>query len=213
MLTTIPFSGFYNSMHDDQIDWVIESMLSDSSGCHPISQRLADEIWSHTGDVRAEYSKAFTEGFQGLFNSETGLDVEFEWESVNSPRAYNFSTDRVFATVSLSDVRALFRKVDWKALDHAAKERFTSCDGFISHYSPYWRTWGSMTEWDHNQIGTLIEALVSQFLGENWEWDIIEGWSGAGHLDNWVYSALDEEGKRLVKIADYLRQREERQYR
>jgi len=32
-------------------------------------------------------------------------------------------------------------------------------------------------------------------------------------VDRGVYDGLDAEGKRLVKIADYLRQREERQYR
>jgi len=41
----------------------------------------------------------------------------------------------------------------------------------------------------------------------------IEDWSGNGCLDNWVYDNLDTEGKRLLKLADYLRGREERKYR
>lgn len=213
MLTTIPFSGFYESMHDDQIDQALEQMLSDSSGCHAISDRISNDIWMHTHTPMAEYSKAFVESFQTLFNAETGLKIAFEYESVRSPREYNFGTDRVFATVSLEDARAMFAKVDREILDKIAEECFTSRSGFSSFYSPDWRSWGSMEKWDHNQVGTLVAALVSQFMSEEWEWNIIEDWSGNGYVDSWVYDNLDAEGKRLVNIADYLRRREERQYR
>lgn len=213
MLTTIPFSGFYNSHHDAEIDRTLEQMLSDSSGCHPASERISEEIWSHINVPMVEYTRAFVESFNALLNAEAGLNVKLEWESVKSPQYYNFSTDRIFATVSFSDVQAMFAKVDRTVLDRTAEARFTSCSGFISHYSPDWRSWGSMTEWDHNQVGTLIEALVSQFLRPEWEWDVTEDWNSNGDLDNWVYENLDAEGKRLVKIADYLRSREERKFR
>ncbi len=70
-----------------------------------------------------------------------------------------------------------------------------------------------MMDWDHNQVGTIVEALVVQFLDEQWEWNVIEDWNSNGDLDNWIYDNLTDEGKRLVKIADYLRQREERRFR
>ena len=213
MLTTIPFSGFYGSHHDREIDNALEMMLSDSSGCHPASDRISEEIWGHVNVPMVEYTRAFVESFNLLLNAEAGLNVKLEWESVKSPHYYNFETDRVFATVSLSDVQAMFAKVDRAILDKVAKERFTSYDGFISHYSPDWRSWGSMTEWDWNQVGTLVEALVAQFLSESWEWDITEDWNCNGDIDNWIYDNLDDEGKRLVKLASYLREREERQYR
>jgi hypothetical protein len=213
MLTTIPFSGFYESMHDHAIDDVLEQMVSDSSGCHPASERISNDLWMHFNTPMVEYTKAFVECFQTLFNAETGLQVRFKWESVSSPREYNFTTDRIFAEVRLMDVRAMFAKVDRAILDKTAAARFTSCSGFISHYSPTVEDWGKLSEWDHNQVGTLVEALVSQFLSTDWEWNVIEDWNGNGELDNWVYDAMDEEGKRLVNIASYLRQREARQYR
>jgi hypothetical protein len=200
-------------MHDSEIDRALEMMLSDSSGCCPASDRISEEIWSHVNTPMVEYTKAFVESFNALLNGETGLNVKIEWESVNSPRQYNFSTDRIFATVSFEDVQAMFAKVDRKILDKVAAARFTSYDGFMSHYSADWRTWGSMSEWDHNQVGTLIEALVSQYLDREWEWKVIEDWNSNGEIDNWVYDALDAEGKRLAKLASYLREREERQYR
>ncbi len=213
MLTTIPFGGFYGTHHDAEIDRTLEQMLSDSSGCHPASDRISNDMWSHVRTPMTEYTKAFVESFNALLNGESGLKIKLEWESVKSPQFYNFSTDRIFATVSFSDVQALFAKVDRKVLDRTAEERFTSRSGFISHYSPDWRSWGSLRDWDHNQVGTLVEALVTQFLSPEWEWNITEDWNCNGDIDNWVYDNLDEEGKRLVKIAGYLREREERQYR
>jgi hypothetical protein len=213
MLTTIPFSGFYESMHSHKIVNVLEQMISDSSGRHTISDSIADKLWLHVSQPVNEYTQAFVEPFTALLNGDTGLNVKLEWESVSSPHAYNFSTDRVFATVSFQDVQALFNKVDKTVFSEVCRDSFTSYDGFWSHYSPDWKTWGSLKEWDHNQIGTILAALVKQFLHSDWEWDVIEDWNSNGDIDNWVYSNLDAEGKRLVKIADYLREREERKYR
>lgn len=213
MLTTIPFSGFYESIHSHELDNVLEQMVSDSSGCRPASDRVSEELWSHAPYPMIEYTRAFVESFNMLLNAEAGLNIKLEWESVKSPRQYNFGTDRVFATVSFSDVQAMFAKVDRAILDKVCHDRFTSYDGFISHYSNDWRTWGSMTEWDWNQVGTIVEALIVQFLDEQWEWNITEDWNSNGDLDNWIYSSLTDEGKRLVNIASYLRQREERKYR
>ena len=213
MLTTIPFSGFYESHHSGEIDRTLEMMLSDSSGCSPASERISEEIWGHVSTPMVAYTKAFVESFQAMLKDKAELDIPITWESVQSPREYNFGTDRLFATVSLKSVRAMMRKVDKAVLDRVAKERFTSSDGFISHYSADVKSWGSVINWDHNQVGTLVAALVVQFFGDDWEWNITEDWNSNGDLDNWVYAALDDEGKRLVKLADYLRSREERQYR
>jgi len=213
MITTIPFSGFYGTHHEAEIDGTLEQMLSDSSGCYPISDRISNDIWFHVSTPRVEYTKAFVESFQVLLNQETQLNVKLEWESVDSPKSCNFSTDRVYATVSFSDVQAMFNKLDKTVLDKTARSRFTSYDGFISHYSPNWKDWGSLKDWDHNQIGTILEGLVDEFLRPEWEWDVTEDWNSNGDLDNWVFDNLDEEGQRLVTLADYLRQREERRYR
>jgi hypothetical protein len=213
MLTTIPFSGFYGSIHEQQIDDCLEQMVSDSSGCHPASDHVSEELWSHTGNPRPAYAKAYCENFTALLNDWTGLNIRIKFESLSSPREYNFTTDRIFAELSYTSARTLLCKCDKKILSEVAAERFTSCSGFISSYSPDWKSWGELRTWDHNQLGTIFEALVEQFFGEDWEWNVIEDFNCNGDLDNWIYEAMDAEGKRLVKIADYLRSREERKFR
>jgi hypothetical protein len=210
MLTTIPFSGFYESMHDGKLDRALENMTSDSSGWHPISDKIAEDIWTNVnwGDAMKAYAKLYTENFAFWFKCE--YDVALEWESMTSPREYNFTTDRIFCTMSEDDAVRLCSKVKKEMFRAAAKENFTSYDGFISHYSPDWKSWGELRTWDHNQLGTLVKAAVAQLDDENWQWNLIEDIDSNGDVSNLMYEALTDEGKRLVKIADYLRAREAR---
>jgi hypothetical protein len=213
MLTTIPFAGFYGSIHEQELEREEEQMISDSSGCHPVSDRIAEDLSSHVTWPFREYTRAFVEDFQIMLNQETGLRIKLAWESVQSPREYNFATDRVFAEVEFADVQTMFQRVDRLVLDRVAREWFTSCSGFSSYYRSDWRTWGSMCRWDHNQVGAVVAALVAQYFGEDWERNLIEDWSGNGWVAEWLYAGLDTEGRRLVRIADYLRAMEERQWR
>lgn len=213
MLTTIPFSGFYNSMHNAAIDHALENMLSDSSGCHPASKRISNETYRHTQTPMNEYTSEYVRIFVQHLNKESGLNISLAWESVSSPRTYNFETDRIFARVTESDARAMLRAVDPAKMDAVTKAEFTSRDGFCSHYSPRWRDWGPVLEWDHNQIGALLSALVAQYMEEGWEFGIAQTISEFRNIDDWVYENLDKEGQRLVIIAGYLRRREERDYR
>jgi hypothetical protein len=215
MRSTIPFTGFYESIHSDNLEQAIEQGISDSSGCGPVSDRIANDIWMHYNSSKPEiaYVQAFVESFQAMFVQKTGLKVAFKFENMTSPREYNFQTDRIFVTLSREHVRQLRRYVDTAELDKQATERFTSCDGFISFYSPDYTTWGPIDKWDANQVGTLVEACMKTApFDESWEWDIVEYWSGNGYIDDWMYEGLDKEGIRLMNIAHYLRQREERAY-
>jgi hypothetical protein len=80
------------------------------------------------------------------------------------------------------------RETSTDSLDQVAGERHTSRSGFISFYSPDWRTWGDVTNWDHNQLRNA---------------------RGNGRLEDWI--ADNTPGiDRLRRIHDYLRAREAR---
>ena len=92
-LTTIPFSGFYESIHSQELDRALGDMVTDSSGCRPISERLGNDIWDgiHWGDAMRAYAVAYSKRFAGLLREEYGIEVT--WESISSPREYNFTTE------------------------------------------------------------------------------------------------------------------------
>ncbi len=92
--------------------------------------------------------------------------IRAKFESMDSPREYNFTTDRVYATIPDAIVRHMFKRS--KAENHATlaaviAERFTSCDGFISFYSRHLVDWleKPFSDWDHNELGTLLIAVVA----------------------------------------------------
>ena len=58
------------------------------------------------------------------------------------------------------------------ALRQAIKERFTSRSGFISSYPNHLEDWPPLEQWDHNELGTLLVALLDD--AEDWDWKILE---------------------------------------
>lgn len=99
--------------------------------------------------------------------SETYMrdSIRATFESMDSPREYNFATDRVYAEIPLAVMRDLLRRS--KAEKHVTlsaviRERFTSRDGFISGYSNDLADWleNPLQDWDHNELGTLLIAAM-----------------------------------------------------
>lgn len=205
MLSTIPFSGFYDSCHDAAIDRAIESHFENDSG--ECNSDLINHFYSNDcidwNEVRQLYAKDYTQAFA------IASKLQITFDELNSPRQYNFTTDRIFVNITEESVKKLFATVDKDALHQRIKEQFTSRPGFISYYSSDLNEWpNDIAEWDHNQIGTLIEVSV-EFDEEKYTEEL----SNSGEVDNWVSAALKEKGIRLSNIAGYLKMREERMYR
>lgn len=216
VLVNIPFSGFYNSVHDYHLDQALDGyILSDSSG------EVFEGLKEHKlYDYAVDWDKAkkeYVEGFISAFGYEIGLGEScFELDTLDSPREYNFTTDRIFAYMSEADLKDTFDKVMSEAKEKMRdiiKDKFTSCIGFISYYPNELDEWlrTPLEEWDHNQVGTLLEALF--WLNSNSidfdEWELYAVEESYCCLDG----ALTKDGERLANIAYYLRTREERAFR
>ena len=210
MLTTVPFSGFYESLHDNQIDDCLEQMFTDDRG-DAVYPGLLQRLWADCDfhKVHLAYAEAYVEAFATEFKLKT-----LKWESMKSPREYNFTTDRLFATISFSEVTRLKREVDPKELQRVATANLTSYEGFISWYDPDVSTWGPTRQWDHNLVGLLLQAHANEQHGDpfdNWaEYALTEDFHANGDLDSWVCQATPSID-RLYKVYNYLVRRGERQ--
>jgi hypothetical protein len=118
----------------------------------------------------ANYSAAFlaiSGGWVKAFSKETGVPMEME--SLSSPREYNFTTDRLFVLIPEQECRRLHSELfDSEEFADVVDGWFSSRDGFASFYSndlesEEWRK--PVEEWDHNQIGALLAALVDKEHG------------------------------------------------
>jgi hypothetical protein len=204
MLTTIPFCGFYDSLHDSMLDDAVEQMMSDESGSPYNGLVYKVQMDCRWKPVHEAYARAYCENF--------GIHFELKsltFDELKSPKYYNFETDRIFATISTEEVARIASETNWDDFAELAKERFTSRSGFSSFYNPDYLTWGPVETWDHNQVGTLIELLVGEDFDHYKEYDLMEDDRGNGEIEGWISENTPNIG-RLYNIADYLRTREAR---
>ena len=207
MLTTIPFSGFYYSLHDSALDFAIESIFSDDNG------KKRDSIFYAAQDAtdwRMVQTKCAAE-YAAAFAAEFKLPLQFE--SMKSPREYNFSTDIIYCTISADDAAWLFDTCDKTLLAKIARETFTSRDGFASFYEPDFTEWGDILTWDHNQLGVLVRAQVADKNPDFDAWaesELMEDAQCNGGIDNWIFESNPEKLNRLAGINIYLNKREGR---
>lgn len=199
MLAVIPFAGFYNTLHDAQLDQALEQMFTDrETGCER-NEGLEMRAYGacNWAAVHREYAKYYAEAWL----AEHGIAGEFE--SLQSPREYNFTTDRIFVKLADGEPERLLATVDRADLARVAAEMFTSWDGFISFYSPDVADWGDVATWDHNQMLCLLRAHADP---DEDEFDVMEFASCNGYFEEWI-GEWTPGIERLYAVHDYLEKR------
>jgi hypothetical protein len=160
---SIPFSGFYESSHDAALDQALEQMFSDDSGCE---RTPSYDIASDAIDWRAAHLAYAQEYAKNL-----ALETESTWQfaKLDSPRFYNYRTNEIDVTLSLSELQ---RMRDYVAAEHESawlelcRDRLTARDGFIPFYDSNPYTWGTLDTWESPQLSLLVECYVVAKLGE-----------------------------------------------
>lgn len=203
----IPFSGFYYSIHDDEMTREVESLAdswADTMSCD-IPEDLMNLFWdgANFGNAHIEYVKAYIQSFGDEY-----LQGDAAFTGITSPREYNFETDRAFATIGRNTLARIWRETDRAIFERVACERHTSRDGFISFYSSDWVSWGRLSEWDHNQLQTLLIAYLETERGSEWdqwaEYELCEDLNCNGYIHQWIWEGDDPKATRAWKIFNYL---------
>lgn len=172
----IPFMGFYESVHGQTFDDGLESWAEYEiqEGERAVEYRKAGITASDLSDARywvTDYSaarRAYLESYvpklRRALESEVSQksDIPIEFESLSSPREYNFTTDRLFVTVSRAFVAKMREEVSPMTLARRIKTNHESRDGFCSYYPADLAKWDSkpLESWDHNELQTLFEAWL-----------------------------------------------------
>lgn len=195
----IPFAGFYHSIHDDAFDHAIEMQFMDDSGhMHSgLVNRAMEKInWRKAHEL---YAKEFVKRFA----EKCGIPMEYA--ELISPREYNFQTDRILVNIDPVHVQFIRDNVDAEAFAKSARDKFTSCDGFISYYEPDVADWPTdVMKWDCNQIFALIDAYA-----DDSEESIMEDIDSNGTLYN-IIDQCNPEAGRMYDVFRYLYRRNKR---
>lgn len=212
----LPFCGFYESSASGMIDDGVNQAFdySDGGGVY----NVPDECWYKT-PYRIDYKaisialvEAYVDAFAEQYEDETGINITPEFEELTSPREYNFETDRVFVSVPLSVVAALFTESEKDGHNHLAetiKDNCTSYDGFFSYYPNNLGAWllKPINTWDHNELKILLEAVLDIHYepkkhgsGHFDLWNLLERWSSNGGLSNAVWDAMPEKVREFADV-------------
>lgn len=204
-LTTIPFSGFYESLHDSALDDALKDIFRDDRGIENdelVYRAWASEDWSTIHEL---YAKEYAENFAREFEIEA-----LEFESIKSPREYNFSTDRIFCHIDYSELCRIVQTFNIKEFSAFVRGRFTSRDGFISFYPADLAEWGKIETWDHNQCGSALEFYAIQESGgefDSWkEYALMENSQCNGFLQEIIWQNCPAMS-RLYRVFEYLQKR------
>lgn len=166
------FPGFYNTIFECQIDeW---SLFDNPNGVDKdVLDYLLDVIWDKFNHSDREI--AVVNLFIDCLNKELkalGYDARFSFQAIFHPREYNFANDSIDVELSISPE-------DWEKLQNDIrknyledfrkyiKRTYSSCDGFISHYSNdpnEWLAWMNAGPENMENTAHVVGAILHFYL-------------------------------------------------
>lgn len=173
VLVKVPFTGFYctvlESLIDGEInqyyDWYAEENGKDIPE-HEINYRAIFEY------IAKKWCFVWSDSLFWEMRHNAGIDddlyMELSFESLQSPKYYNFETDKIYAYCAFETLEKLYNHFTKYGFKEWLWERMRPCSGFIPHYSNCLEDWGNIEDWDYNQWGLFLEWLDRQYLSDDY---------------------------------------------
>ncbi len=167
--STIPFCGFYCSFIDADIDYQIGQQIEWDTDIYDLNEDEQQILWDNYLSVNRSYfynqiAEDYTNFYIDALNERLeGFTLNATYKCFESPREYNFETDRIFIEIEENhavDFIKFIVKNYKKELENRIEDRFRSRSGFISFYKNSIDLWTKdFKEWDCNMIGTCFELF------------------------------------------------------
>ena len=130
--TTINFGGFYESWHGEQINDSIDRFIEDYNEENNTELEY-DEFNFDYSEIENQYINQYCNLLENYILNEYNLDIEFSDLKIDSPKFYNYSTDRIDCKINKPSTLMDYFKTDKDFLEYL-KESVKSYDGYISYY-------------------------------------------------------------------------------
>ena len=156
MKVVFNFGGFYNSFYDNAIDDVVyEDDVENTINPDAIDFKK----------LHIEVAKRITEQFNEFLSNEYDLEVNFEFDSLDSPKYYNYSTDKIILNISDEDkIKLDLLVVNNGDVDETLKgvveDVTTSKSGYVAFYD-YDKV---MTKIDEDNSEVYYQCLLDALM-------------------------------------------------
>lgn len=216
----IPFEGLYNSYIDSLIDDYIMSLFDiEGVGDSDLVPDAFHNAFTYTTPMLNAIGDYHVRQVQQFIESAIGVKLEsLVFNEITSPKYYNFKTNKIYTTISESDVKTLWRKTKPEVLKQVIESRHTSGPGFISFYSndftsTQWQK--SPLQYDEIQLETLLIAFLLsnadslsndnidalESYGMLCPFELYQDLNCNGDLDSIVFENMPEECQKLANQA------------
>ena len=167
--STIPFDGFYESFISADIDHQIGQQIEWDCDLYDLNESEEEILYNNYLSVNTSYfynqiAEDYTNLYIDALNERLkGFSLKANYKCFESPREYNFKTDRIFIEIeenhAVDFIKYLVKNYK-KELEKKIQDMFTSRSGFISFYKNSIDLWTKdFKEWDCNMIGTCFELF------------------------------------------------------
>tara|TARA_Y100001937_G_C7014084_1_gene282336 strand:+ start:21 stop:629 length:609 start_codon:yes stop_codon:yes gene_type:complete len=155
------FPGFYGTIFEPYEDSEIEHIndLRNDKGLDDIG--YDDCEWNYD-----DYNERVAERCVDFVEWELKeMELKFTYQGIQSPRFYNYSNDSINVEIELKDMDKIIQYLNENEDEFRQhiKERYTSCSGFISHYSNNSDDWiddlKSEVTLSH-KLGAILEFIL-----------------------------------------------------
>ena len=172
------FTGFYNTVFDES-DSYLAMELDNETDFREHYPEANDVPWEFITDRFSDYidyaaanhavAEYILDAIPHLYDNKLNLSVEFE--TLRSPREYNFANDAIDCKITL-DIDALREYLydEKTAFKQFLAARYTSRSGFISHYPSTLEEWEddteNFTDLDGHYCGAILDFIAYNEHGE-----------------------------------------------
>ena len=167
--STIPFDGFYESFISADIEYQMGQQIEWDCDIYDLNESEEEILYNNYLSVNTSYfynqiAEDYTNLYIDALNERLkGFSLNATYKCFESPREYNFKTDRIFIEIeenhAVDFIKYLVKNYK-KELEKKIQDMFTSRSGFISFYKNSIDLWTKdFKEWDCNMIGTCFELF------------------------------------------------------
>lgn len=188
----IGFEGFYHSIHSELIDFAIDNVLLNDN------EDLRDALYSLDYGYR-ELIEQYARQYVSVINDELGL--KFRFVELDSPEYFNYRSDIIYCKVTDKDIKRIYKETDLI--------KFTE---YLQQFNNLFVNYPlNLKEFDIELKQHLIKFYIDSNISDYYCF-LSDAINTIELVLNHFYSLKCPSVQRILKIGDYLQNREQRSY-
>ena len=163
------FNGFYNTLFVDLIDNATDNAIEWYNEDNNTSLNY-DDFNFDFASIQREICKDAVSKIEEKLN-EIGINCSIKYETLVSPREYNFSNDSINIEINFKKFSQVIEILEqnFDSFTQYIKDNYTSCSGFISSHSSYASDWmedlREDAENEAHKVGAVLDFILQEIEG------------------------------------------------